>query len=44
LTKQIENTRFYDIIFVVVNIGKASRVLEEAKKCGITGGSILHGS
>lgn len=44
MTKQIENTRFYDVIFVVVNIGKASRVLEEAKKCGITGGSILHGS
>ncbi|WP_107995720.1 hypothetical protein [Trichococcus paludicola] len=44
MTKQVENTRFYDIIFVVVNIGKASRVLEEAKKCGITGGTIMHGS
>ena len=44
MTEQVENKRFYDVIFVVVNIGKASRVLEEAKKCGITGGTILHGS
>lgn len=44
MTEKIENTRFYDVIFVVVNIGKASRVLEEAKKCGITGGTIMHGS
>lgn len=44
MTEQVENKKFYDVIFVVVNIGKASRVLEEAKKCGITGGTILHGS
>ncbi|CZQ95178.1 hypothetical protein [Trichococcus ilyis] len=44
MTEKIENARFYDVIFVVVNIGKASRVLEEAKKCGITGGTIMHGS
>ncbi|MGP6139846.1 MULTISPECIES: P-II family nitrogen regulator [unclassified Jeotgalibaca] len=40
------NTSYYDLIFVIVNIGKASRVLAEAKKIGITGGtiSIAHGT
>lgn len=31
---------YYDLIIVIVNIGKASRVLAEAKKKGITGGTI----
>ena len=31
---------YYDLIVVIVNIGKASRVLAEAKKIGITGGTI----
>lgn len=34
------NKTYYDLIVVIVNIGKASRVLAEAKKIGITGGTI----
>lgn len=35
-----QEKRFYDIIFVIVNLGKASRVLAEAKTKGISGGTI----
>lgn len=37
---------YFDLIISIVNIGKASRVLEEAKKMGITGGTITiaHGT
>ncbi len=35
--------KYFDLIFVIVNIGKASRVLAEAKKIGITGGTITLG-
>ncbi|WP_373786243.1 hypothetical protein, partial [Jeotgalibaca porci] len=37
---------YYDLIVVIVNLGKASRVLAEAKKIGITGGtiSLAHGT
>lgn len=40
------NKTYYDLIVVIVNIGKASRVLAEAKKIGITGGtiSLAHGT
>lgn len=40
------NKTYYDLIVVIVNLGKASRVLAEAKKMGITGGtiSIAHGT
>lgn len=34
------NKTYYDLIVVIVNLGKASRVLAEAKKIGITGGTI----
>lgn len=35
--------RYFDLIFTIVNIGKASRVLAEAKKKGISGGTITLG-
>lgn len=35
--------RFYDMIFVIVNIGKASRVLAEAKTQGVSGGTMTLG-
>ena len=40
------NQTYYDLIVVIVNLGKASRVLAEAKKIGITGGtiSLAHGT
>ncbi|HJB23589.1 MAG TPA: hypothetical protein H9946_05500 [Candidatus Jeotgalibaca pullicola] len=34
---------YFDIIIAIVNIGKASKVLAEAKKIGITGGTITLG-
>ena len=34
------NQTYYDLIVVILNLGKASRVLAEAKKIGITGGTI----
>lgn len=40
------NQTYYDLIVVILNLGKASRVLAEAKKIGITGGtiSLAHGT
>lgn len=35
-----KETPIFDLIFVIVNIGKASKVLNEAKKKGVTGGTI----
>lgn len=43
LFKQTDDKRFYDIIFVIVNLGKASRVLAEAKTQGISGGTMTLG-
>lgn len=44
VSTQLEKDGFYDVIFVIVNIGKASKVLAEAKKKGITGGTIFSAS
>ena len=40
------NQTYYDLIVVILNLGKASRVLAQAKKIGITGGtiSLAHGT
>lgn len=46
MSEQSTNKRYFDLIVTIVNIGKASRVLEEAKKQGVTGGTITlaHGT
>lgn len=44
VSDQLEKDVLYDAIFVIVNIGKANKVLAEAKKKGITGGTIFPAS
>lgn len=43
MTEETAATRYFDLIIAIVNIGKASRVLEEGRKKGITGGTISIG-
>ena len=40
MTEHSKKPYLFDLIFVIVNIGKASKVLAEAKKKGISGGTI----
>lgn len=40
LNNQSNETPLFDLVFVIVNIGKASKVLAEAKKKGVSGGTI----
>lgn len=46
MSEHLTTSPYFDLIISIVNIGKASRVLEEAKKMGITGGTITiaHGT
>lgn len=32
-----------EIIFTIVNVGFADEVMEKARKCGVKGGTIIHG-
>lgn len=32
-----------EIIFTIVNVGFADEVMDRAKKCGVKGGTIIHG-
>ena len=33
-----------EIIFTIVNVGFADEVMDRARKCGVKGGTIIHGS
>ena len=33
----------FELIWVIVNFGKGSKVMHAAKKCGVTGGTIILG-
>ena len=32
-----------ELIFTIVNVGFADEVMEKARKCGVKGGTIIHG-
>ena len=32
-----------EMIFTIVNVGFADEVMEQARKCGVKGGTIIHG-
>ena len=33
-----------ELIFTIVNVGFADEVMEKARKCGVKGGTIIHGN
>ncbi|UOQ84527.1 P-II family nitrogen regulator [Gracilibacillus salinarum] len=38
-----EKTRHFEIIYVIVKFGLGSKILKEAKKCGVSGGTLFIG-